>query len=352
MALADAFLDTSWTVQYAPGTRRRLNSLHDLFDSLNNHDEVSQQLRSLSEDCLEYLLSRNRAEPEDELNDRTEKTGQLRECAISPVQRLLPQNNTNSMQQASGLLIETRYQKTTYQVILLTAASAQRDRSPISLILFKGNVGFIKNIKNWLDLKFGLPSSSQLQLPPSLLLQVFSEYLVVLTSSLPQSADHLDALRQAMLKQVIGSFKMTVAFTDAEGSEVAPQLKTLDFDIPAETVNVLLDKAQKRNERGVSGFLDELTTAIHEKTGLKLPLRAGAATTLDKGDITSEPPMKVIKITCAAFAINVEGKIKFSSKPIKNAEVIGYESMVVRKANQQVLDILCREAGELSAGEG
>lgn len=351
MVFADVLFDTSWTIQYVQRPEPRLTSLNALFDNLIDQNDVSQQLQGLSEELLEYLLSRSRAEPEDELNDRTEKTGQLRECVISPIHHLV-QNDATLPQRPIGLLIETRYQKMIYQVILLSASGTQENKSPASLILFKGNIGHIKNVKNWLDLKFALPPASQLQVPSLLLLQAFSEYLVMLTSSLPQSVDYLDALRQAMLKQVIGNLKMTIAFTGVAGSEVASQLKTLDFDIPAETVNVLLDRAQKHNERGVLGFLDELTKALHERTGLKLPLTAERHVTSDAGEVISEPPLKITKITCAAFAFSVEGKIKFASRPVETAEMIGYESKEVRKANQRVLDLLCQEADKLCAGQG
>ena len=251
-----------------------------------------------------------------------------------------------------GLAIESKYQKTTFRVVLLTGKNLSERSGCIPVVLYKGNQSQVNVVKDWLYQKFQLPVAEMLQLPSQLLLQLCSRYLSALSSSWPVATDHTDALRQAMLKQVIGNLKLTMAFSTASAKGVAPDLKTMDFDIPAESVNVLLNKAQK-SARGQSDlgdkFLDELRNGLRVKTGLILPLTTKST---DTDDVRGDPPLRVTKVSCAAFALSLDGRIKLASKPIENAQVTGYDEVTVREVDLALLDMIVKEAERRALADG
>lgn len=341
-----------------------MSILHALLVASRPSAETERQLQALSNECYQHNQSRGRLEPWDELRDEGERTGQLRECLISQV---WPHHSTSDEVQdrrCLGLLIETRYQKTAYQVLLLARRSLSTDECPLTAILYKASQSNVRNIKDWLDYKFAIPSAAPLQLHQDLLPRMCSSYLAVLTEPWAAASDYRDALRQATLKQALGNLKLTIAFSGTTGTEIAPKLKTLDLDLPSETINALLEKTRQRSamfDTMRPTFLAELARAIHEKTGLKLPLSGSlsADAGLDNRNITGTgeagqedrnltssriPPLRVTKITCAAFAVSIDGKLKFASKPVENAELIGYQEKVIRSAYWQMLDLLRGEA--------
>jgi len=340
-----------------------MSILHALVVASEPHAASTRQLQALSAECYQHNQSRGRLEPWDELKDESERTGQLRECHISQIWPHSMALDVMQERRCLGLSIETRYQKTTYQVLLLARRSLSIDECPLTAILYKASQSNVKHIKDWLDYKFGIPSAGPLQLPQDLLPRMCSSYLTVLTEN-GTVEDNTNVLRQATLKQALGNLKLTIAFSSATGTEIAPKLKTLDLDLPSETINSLLEKTRQipgAHDTIRPTFLDELARAIHGKTGLKLPLNGSlsADAGLDNRQVTgtreaaqdgkdltiaSEPPLKVTKIMCAAFAISIDGKLKFASKPIENAEVVGYQEKVVRSAYWQMLDLVRAEA--------
>ncbi|KAK5072964.1 hypothetical protein LTR64_000627 [Lithohypha guttulata] len=349
MSLPDALLDKTWSTQYVPQPRGRLDPLTILIKNLENGEVTSRQLKVLSEECFDYVTARGHAEPKDELNDHNERTGPLRDCEISA----LHSHNSPATHDVLGFFIELKYQKTTYQVALLLNDSTTRRGCPFYTVLSKGGQPQIKKIKDWLDFKFDMPLAENLQLPPELLLQMCSRYLSTLSSCWSVYTDHTDALRQATLKQTVGSLKLTITFATGQDNDIASKLRTIDLDIPSETVNRFLDNARSKS-RGKpdigNDFLLELIGAVHEKTGLRLPLSIPTAGLPETTTTTlSGPPLKVTKITCSAFAIGTEGKIKLAAKPLENAEVIGYDENIVRAAYSAVLDTVKDEAERRSS---
>jgi len=189
----------------------------------------------------------------------------------------------------------------------------------------------------------------QLRLPSGLILHACSKYLHSLSGPKIAEPHQEDALRQATLIQVIGNLKLTFTITNTTETDVASMLRTMEFDIPSQTVDVLLRKAQQTQSSGLTvstAFLDELATAVHERTGLRLPLSANPSSHSARVEATSalEPPVKVTRIACAAFAISVDGRLKCARKPIESAEVIGYQETMIRAANWELLEAIRAEA--------
>jgi hypothetical protein len=311
-------------------------------------------MQDLSDDCREYLSSRGPVY-KDELNDETEKTGQLRECTVDYIKLF----DTDTV---LGLSIEAHYQKTTYKVVLVASKSLDdANVCPVSTVLYKASQSHIKSIKSWLDEKFGLPWALPLHFPTQVLPRLCSQFLMGLDNSWA-GANGEDALGQATLRQVIGNLKITLTFSNATGAGITPHLRSMDFDVPAETVSVLLDKAKQKGTSDGHGFLDELAEALHNKTGLKLPLTDKVSSTnADDSSLGSvsgsqppeqlEPPLKITRIVCAAFALRADGAVKLAGKPIEDAEVIGYDENVVRRIYMDLLGTVFREVEKRQQGQ-
>lgn len=345
MAVPDYLLDTSWSIQYI-SSGGPSPTLYNLFRTSNTNTSNSAKLHELSNQCRDYMLSQAPAY-RDELNDEIEKTGILRECAIEHVK-------LHDSDRILGLSIETRYQKTTYRVILVPCSTLDNRKCPVNALLYKASQSHMKNIKSWLGEKFGVPLASPLAFPTPLVPKMCSEFLMELDEVWGTEESDNEALRQATLRQVVGSLRITITISNATGAGIAPQLKSMDFDVPTETLGLLLKKAQGREGGGGSEFLEELAAALHERTGLRLPLAgklpAGMrgtsnGNTADREvEPEAEPPLKVTRIHCAAFAFRADGGFKLAGKPIEDAESIGYDGHVLRKNYMRILQSIVQEA--------
>lgn len=345
MALPDYLLDTSWSTLYiSSGNSSPI--LYNLFRPTANSSSISEQLRELSGQCHDYILSRAPAY-KDELNDETEKTGILRECVIDYVK-------VYESDRILGLSIEMRYQKVTYRVILVPCSRLDPARCPVSVVLYKASQSHIKDIKSWLDEKFGVSGISSLVFPPWFIPRTCSEFMMGIDAAWSDERD-ADALREVTLRQVVGSLRITITISNATGAEIAPQLKSMDFDVPVETVGMLLKKAKEKGGGNGYQFLEELAGALHEKTGLRLPFTGkvtgvggnvsnNESATNGSSEPEVEPPLKVTRIHCAAFALRADGGFKLAGKPIEDAEAIGYDGLAVRTSYMRVLQSIFDEA--------
>ncbi|EHY61108.1 uncharacterized protein HMPREF1120_09046 [Exophiala dermatitidis NIH/UT8656] len=218
-----------------------------------------------------------------------------------------------------------------------------------------------------------------------------------------QEREHLHSIFQS----IVGTLRITISFAPP----VAPSLKTLDITVPPRTVgeqyrHVLDGSDQTTNDSRRPQFMDTLATWIRDKTGLNIdpfpstivngddndgndddegnaavgndtsvatanktkknPMRPHTETETETESEASvqeppphQPPMRVSRVSTAAYAISVEGRLKFASKPVElvngflgllehgsNAEGVSearHENFV-REANQQLLNAVLAEA--------
>ncbi|KAL2413713.1 hypothetical protein ABEF95_003480 [Exophiala dermatitidis] len=212
-----------------------------------------------------------------------------------------------------------------------------------------------------------------------------------------QEREHLHSIFQS----IVGTLRITISFAPP----VAPSLKTLDITVPPRTVGEqyrhVLDGPNQTaaNDSRHPQFMDTLATWIRDKTGLNIDpfpstivnddnddnnddegnAAVGNGTSVATANKTEknptrrqtesessvqeppphQPPMRVSRVSTAAYAISVEGRLKFASKPVDlvdgvlgliehgNAADGGSEARVenfVREANQQVLNAVLAEA--------
>ncbi|KAJ4525192.1 hypothetical protein HRR83_000866 [Exophiala dermatitidis] len=211
---------------------------------------------------------------------------------------------------------------------------------------------------------------------------------------------------QSTFESIVGTLRITISFAPP----VAPSLKTLDITVPPRTMgeqyrHVLDGPNQTTNDSRRPQFMDTLATWIRDKTGLNIdpfpstivngddnddnddegnaavgngtsvatanktkknPMRPHTETETETESEASvqeppphQPPMRVSRVSTAAYAISVEGRLKFASKPVElvngflgllehgsNAEGVSearHENFV-REANQQLLNAVLAEA--------
>ncbi|KAL2397622.1 hypothetical protein ABEF93_002175 [Exophiala dermatitidis] len=218
-----------------------------------------------------------------------------------------------------------------------------------------------------------------------------------------QEREHL----QSIFQSIVGTLRITISFAPP----VAPSLKTLDITVPPRTVGEqyrhVLDGPNQTaaNDSRHPQLMDTLATWIRDKTGLNIdpfpstivnddnddnnddegnsavgndtsvatanktkknPMRPHTETETETESEASvqeppphQPPMRVSRVSTAAYAISVEGRLKFASKPVDlvdgflgliehgDAADGGSEARVenlVREADQQLLNAVLAEA--------
>lgn len=339
MIFTDSLLDTSWALQFMPGIRRNFKRLDDFINTKTPQSTSGDTFERLAENLHDHLSYRGENEPKDELNDQTTKYGHVSRCSISPIEF---SSTVDENSEPLGLLIEARYQLAAYRVTILRIRERRDGTQDLALIFFKGNQKFINHVRDWLDITFELPPPEVLQIASHTLLQIFSGFIDVVSTGWPPDTSGTDALRLAILKQVIGNVKITITITAAE-TDLTTKLKHIELDIPCDTINeiISLNTVSTASTKSAGSIaLEGLKKGICEKTGLNLPFVTDQA----NDDQLQEQPCKVSKIACAAFAVSTEGRLKLSGKPIEQAELTGFEESLVRNAMSRILETLNKAA--------
>lgn len=139
------------------------------------------------------------------------------------------------------------------------------------------------------------------------------------------------ARRSGFLKSALRDIKISLSLS----APIAPHLRTIDADAPADTVCNLIEASVFSK----SSFMKVLAVHLEQHTGMQLPLPAD--TEGHSQDV--EQLIRVSKIVCHAFAVSGDGRFKIVEKAHTAAEV---ESLgdVVREANEMVLASLLAEA--------
>merc|ERR1711964_849755 len=148
-----------------------------------------------------------------------------------------------------------------------------------------------------------------LQLPSALIQKTLQDYLSTIYSSLSTAPGSSQTQVQDLFINIISSVRLTIGFS----APVAPHLKSLDIAVAPYAVL----KALPENGRfGIEHFMSTLAGYIWTNTGLKIPVlddRDGVVRSLncEGADIAkSDAPMKISRISNAAYAISCDHRIK------------------------------------------
>jgi Kinetochore complex Sim4 subunit Fta1 len=326
----DGLYDTSFTLYTVTDTSLPYRNL------LQSHQGA---LHARATRLREHLSCRPKYEDEEE----KEKIGGLRDCTWLAIRN--PQRRSGD---ADGVAVILTYDKAIYKFMLFSNASTARTGTTVEipLLLAKASATNARLFVSFLAENFHV-TINPLKLPPDFVSSTISSYVSQLHSAFKSVSDTTSMV--SLLKDTMANLKLSVTANigSANGADIAQHLRTIDIDVPAETLYQLFDSAPSQPQTNGSTqpiFLSSLQHHIHQRTGLILPLLLKDAT----ADATDEPPLKLSRVASLSFALSTEGRLKFNSRAIEAVEAIpGLESgenNVVRKANAQLLEALVTEA--------
>ncbi len=287
----------------------------------------------------EYLNLRPKYEDDEE----KENIGGLRDCTW-----IAFRNPPQVRRHADVISVVLNYDRAIYKFILYsnTSTASPGTKVGMPLLLAKAPAVVTRRFLSFTVETFHV-TIHPLKLPNNCLASTISVYIARLYSSFETVSGATSML--SLLKDTIGNVKLSISVNpgSANGADIAQHLRTMDLDVPAETLYQLLTLPPPpafAREYKHCGFLLSLQHHIHQRTGLILPLLPNSST----GDDVSEPPLKLSRIASASFALSAEGRLKFSSKTFEALETVpGLDSgdeNVVKKANAQLLEAIVSEA--------
>ncbi|RMZ89426.1 hypothetical protein DV736_g3337, partial [Chaetothyriales sp. CBS 134916] len=318
--------------------------------SLLSADDATLKIRS--KELYDSLISPSRR-PIYEVEEEKARLGSLRSCHITQ----LPLQH--------GIVLAIAYDRVVYKSIFYTYHTSPQTSIP--LLLIKANSSLTRRLFLYFTEFFDLPSDPEpLKLSASLLLSALRKYIVSLRTNLDPVEENESIL--SLLRDIIGILKITITVNagSAGGAAIVKNLRTIDVGINSETLYQLLEqsipdrpgpKSKRRGEIPPITFLHSLQHHIRDRTGLILPiipdstehpLDPNAGDTLQ----ANEAPLRVTRVQSTAFAIGMEGRLKFSSKPVEMMDTVpgltSGDENVVRAANRDLLAVIVNEA--MSAG--
>ena len=296
----DELYDSPWSSFAITETSTSFNTIHSSTPaSLDRH---ATSLRK-------FLEPRNGTPYETE--EQNEKIGTLRECKWRPLKR----------ETCLSILIRLTYERATYRFIIL---KSQHNNTP-SLLLAKAPVALVHKVQTFLVTRLNV-STMPSKLSSATIQHILQTYLTQIRS--PESVIDLT-------KTILGTLKITLSFS----TPVSPHLRSMDIDIPASTVDQLATLSADNQ----SSFLSELAKHVLNRTGLKLPIVISG----QDEDSEKTNAIRISRISCSAFVISTEGRVKLSSKAVDD---VPNEESVVRKANEMVLERFAQDASRRRTG--
>ncbi|EXJ82563.1 hypothetical protein A1O3_06376 [Capronia epimyces CBS 606.96] len=312
-----------------------------------------------------------------------------------------------------GLVISLVYEKATYKFIIYTSNTSSAANSKGSkrshtgsstrprlramsdstatcepaILLSKSSPAAFKAVTAYLVDSFALPEIGALKLPSAVIQTTLERYLTSVSTSLG-AMDIETSARRSVFHSIVGTLRITISFMPP----VAPSLKTIDISIPPYTVEQQYQSALDEGEEGQADrqvdFMSTVAAWILTKTGLNINPSQLTSQNNDDSDKENTPaadpavpsthareedrvsetpgkssaktqssPMRISRISTGAYAISIEGRLKFASKPVEIVDGIseegeGDDKNLVRRANEGLLRSALEETRKQAREEG
>ena len=332
---------TSFTLYSLP-----LPTPRHLLTLLSSHETA---LKTHATKLYNHLISTSRR-PAYEVEEEKEKVGSLRSCDIA------------AFPTGQGIIIAIIYDGAIYKFVIY-ASSQSISQTQLPLLLAKANASLTRRVFAYLSDAFHLPSDPEpLKLSSHLLLSSLENYISSLRNSLDHVAEKASIL--SLLRDIIGTLKITVTVNMgcANANPTGKNLRTIDLDVSSEGLYQLLGKSiaerpgprsRKRDEIPKITFLPSLRDYLADRTGLILPITIAAVkkplnTNVNGAEPADEPALRVTRIQSTALAIGMEGRLKFSNKPVEMMNAVpgltSGDENVVKVANNDLLEAIVMEA--------
>lgn len=305
----DSVYDTSWTLYHISSESAKYAGLLS-----TDPDSILSAATGLWK-YVEDAISHN--------EDETDKTGATVSCA----------GMTYGAE--TGVRIELIYEKVRYKYLFLNPSlvSAIQHHS-FPLLLAKSDPVHTRHVTEYMRQTFDV-ELSPLKLSGAFLEEALQRYLDTLLDD--PSSDSIGGDGQ-FVQSILGNLKITVTFS----APVSPHLKTLDLDVPAESIASLL---LRRHDGGDASktLWDLLAGLVESRTGLRLQ-------PINRREAGEEPPvMRLSKLSCAAFALGADGRLKLARRAVEVAAAFDSEALV-RQGGEGMLNQIVAEARRRAAG--
>ena len=349
------FYDTSWTLHaLTTSSPSALQSLYDkilatLAARLHQSHTVqrSRKRRAFSSGSYAYGAS-----GDEEEDSETERTGALRTCTWTTTPIFSGEGEIDAGD-LDAQKIELVHEKVTHKFILLAQGRRRHQhpekgigndnsqRTDTILVLSKSTPTTFKHVLSFLQGELDTNArnhdtlATPLRLSGTTLQACFHDFIAALAPLSPSSmlsslhrGDSSDPV-EVNVDEILGAIKVTVSF----GTVVAQAgLKSLDVDLPANSVKGLLSADRVQKGQRPRTLLALLAAQIEARTGLRLPV-AGE----QEREAEDDPIMRITKLTCAAFALSGDGRLKFSSKALSAVRGDMRGEKVVGRAQEEML---------------
>jgi hypothetical protein len=277
--------------------------------------------------------------------------------------------------QERGLIISLLYDKTTYKFVVYTttnrpasnankrgrqdppprvlraATSSTNIETEAAILLSKSSPSALKCLLNYLSDTFAVTADAgPLRFPSTLVQSTLEIYLSTICTV---SLEHLtgDPRENLVLKHTLLGTVNTVKVCLAFSAPVAPNLKSLEVTVSPQMVIESFRRAEPGKKgpedalrRGRAPLSEQIGEDDHQKTpfmgmlalwvwgqtGLHLPVGDERKTDVSKPAsednlALTEPPMRLSRISNAAYAMSCDGRLKFVSRALGAAEALAFD---------------------------
>lgn len=343
IATPSQLFNTSWTAH-------RLSPLHHSKDHrvlIGNQDALktySKRLRDLL--TGDFLRSMQVTLTKSVTDDTLSKAGVLVDCQWEFISTNDNVNNEDEdenepsieMEDCMGIFVTLEYEHIAYRAALLTSpdgyAPETKDRrrkqsTHLPLLLTRMPTALRNTFIEFLTTSFDAYCST-LHLPPQFLCMILEATIAYVARS--------ESSRQAssvILEQVLKETQLTVSF----GREVAPALKTLDINLPRETLSTFARGVRDKNTSHFSASLSQ-----YMDQHLAMTVNLGNATE-DAGNVQH---VWLSKVATGTFVLSTEGRFKLiDTSYSQESESVEQTTVqrLIRSANEQILRSLVLRAG-------
>lgn len=186
--------------------------------------------------------------------------------------------------------------------------------SPPRLLLTRAAAPIVHKFTSYLFDTFSI-STVPVKLPSTLLYDLLKSYMATITTA-QQSAE------ATLSKATLSALRITFSFLPP----VAPKLRSIDVDINIPNASLTTQAANQTIINSINAHIERATGAF--------------TLSLKPKEEHDKEATRMSKVSCAAFALSVEGKLKFTLKAVESA--VQFED-IARKANKDILDAIVVE---------
>lgn len=287
-------LNTSWTAH-------RLSPLHhekEFPTLLNNPDALNTYASRLRDQLTGNIFGGLQTSLNTGEDDSLSKTGALRSCSwemLSPWSELTDDNPV-STQPSAGVLVTLEYENIVYKAALLSNGEAEETESSTSLPLLLTRLPnpLRQTFVSFLSTNFDTYCSI-LRLPQAFLCSALEVYF---NPFIPTGLSD-DDQNLTILADVVKELHLTLSFS----SSIAPNLRSLNISIPRPSFMAFVTSSPP-TDQPENALLANLSSYLDKHLAMNLELNNPSAHTLSKQHA------RLSKISCGAFGIGCEGKLK------------------------------------------